>query len=265
MPNEGKPTINSIFNVKVREVSLVPWGANNKKFILTKDVKPEEIDNIFWLSKAEKAQLKGEKMPEDDKKLDVAKNDKPDVNKACDDDKKKKTDKELTEVKLDDTKPVTKSYDELAKEFDLLKKTNTVLATKLNESTDRISSLEKSNVEKELLAFTKENFADLGKPEEVTQLLVRLKSADSKLYDDFVPVLKAASEKIKAGNVFKEFGTDTVPTVVTTRKSASQTKLDVEIKKIMEMDKVTYDVAIEKAISKDPSLWEEYDAEMLNR
>jgi hypothetical protein len=259
---EGKPKINSIFNVKVREVSLVPWGANNKKFILTKGSKPEDIDNIFWLSKEEKAKLKGETMPEDDKKTvtEVDKTVKPE-DKACVDDKKKKTEKESTE----ENKPVSKSYDELMKEFDTLRKTNTILSTELGKSKERIDSLEKSNIEKELLAYTKENFADLGKPEEVTKLLVRLKSVDAKLYDDFVPVLKAASEKITAGNLFKEFGTDTVPTVVNTVKSASQSKLDVEIKKIMDDEKVTYDVAIEKAIANDPRLWDEYDNEMLNR
>jgi len=268
--------VQRIFNVETREISLVPFGANNRTFALVKGLENIDPEKIFWLSKEEKEQIKkmiilnkGENMPTDEE-IKKAADEKARLEKEAAE-KKAKLEKEEADKKAAIEKAEKMKAEEIAKELaekDRLAKENIALRDLINKSNERAENAEKLakeekqiRLKKEQVDFAKENLGLLGNPDEIGAMLHVIKELDAKVYESLTVTLKSANEKIKSGVFTDELGKDSTKTAQRVGKEFNS--LQLAAKNIMEKEKVPYDVAVTKAIEQNPKLYEEYEASLV--
>jgi len=232
--------------VDVREISIVPFGANNKKFLLVKE-QNSNSKNPFWLKKEES---NSNKEVDDMVESDAIKKeyeDKMRLEKEQFEAEKQKLEKEKADMaaekeklskQLEDQKKAIEEKENLAKEALRLAK----------EEKD-------ARILKEKVDFAKESLDTLGDSNEIGTLL---KSAEEKLdakeMETLTKILVGANEKIKKGDLFKEAGTDN-------HQSASGNvieRVNKMAEKIMVDEKVDYSTAISKVFERDQKLCDEY-------
>ena len=229
--------------VDVREISIVPFGANNKKFLLVKE-QNSNSKNPFWLKKEESKEV--DDMVESDA-IKKEFEDKMRIEKEQFEAEKKKLEKEKADMaaekealskQLEDQKKAIEEKENLAKEALKLAK----------EERD-------ARILKEKVDYAKDTLSTLGDSKEIGAFL---KSAEEKLdtkeMETLTKILVGADEKIKKGDLFKEAGTDN-------HQSASGNvveKVNKMAEKIMVDEKVDYSTAISKVFERDQKLCDEY-------
>ena len=248
-------------NLDIKEISIVPYGANNKTFLLVKgaeNISKEEMENVFWLKKESQSQ---------EMESDIM------VKTVEEIQKEYETEKLRLEKELKDAKDASEKLAKEAKEqAEKLEKEASEKAAKLEkelkEVTDKNVELAKSNEEslkiakeerniritKEKIDIAKEKLDVLG---DSTKLGVFLKEAEEKLskesYELMLATMTGANEKIKKGDLFKEFGTDSGSTA----NNVVQ-RVEKMAKELMEKEKIDYSSALSK-IFEDEKLFEEYE------
>lgn len=247
-------------NLDVREISIVPYGANNKTFLLVKgaeNLSKEELENVFWLKKEQNKNMESVVMVKTQEELQ----------------KEFETEKLRLEKELKDAKDASEKFAKEAKEqAEKLEKEASEKAAKLEkelkDATERAAKLAKESEEngkiakeerniritKEKIDFAKEHFDILGDSKE---LGVFLKEAEEKLskesYELMVKTFTGANEKIKKSDLFKEIGTDASSTA-----NNVISRVDKMAKEIMEKEKIDYSDALAKVFV-DEALYEEYE------
>jgi hypothetical protein len=254
---------NLLTELEVKEISIVPWGANNKKFLCIKDKDGKVLTNSDWFI--------SKQMESVDMAIDQVERDKivkEATEKAAKDaaellkkeaDEKLRLEKELKDatdakakLEKEQKEAMEKAVSEkaaLAKELLDMKKEvqDAKEATKI-EKDARLLSIHKE--------FAKENLPLLGDHTELGVFLKESKEVlTEKSYTFLETMLKSANEKIAKGGLFIELGKDN-------NQSANGNILD-KINKmasdIMIADKVGYEQAISKVFEKDAKLYEEYE------
>jgi hypothetical protein len=229
--------------VDVREISIVPFGANNKKFLLVKE-QNSNSKNPFWLKKEESKEV--DDMVDGDA-IKKEYEDKMRIEKEQFEAEKKKLEKEKADMaaekeklskQLEDQKKAIEEKENLAKEALRLAK----------EEKD-------ARILKEKVDYARDTLSTLGDSKEIGTLL---KSAEEKLdakeMETLTKILVGADEKIKKGDLFKEAGTDN-------HQSASGNvieRVNKMAEKIMVDEKVDYSTAISKVFERDQKLCDEY-------
>lgn len=262
--------VNNLTDIEVKEVSVVRFGANNKRFNLIKD-KDGLTEKPFWMTQKEFNDLKlgdGKNMADGVKSdVDIAKEaaekaaellrkETEEKNRIAEEARLAKEAKEATEKLLKET---ANDKEALAKELQSTRDA-------LNKSNDRITTVE--NIAKEernariltdKVVFAKENLGFVGSDRVLGEMI---KEAEEVLkpetFKTFMETLKSANEKIKSGGVFTELGKDSTST------AKGYDRLNQVAKSIMETDKVDYSTAVSLAISRDNTLYKEYEASIKN-
>lgn len=241
---------NLLTNVVVQEVSVVPFGANNEKFLLVKEQIPNDNQKSpFWLKKYVEESNKKEvdNMVVDEAQLKKEFDDKLSIEKAAFEAEKQKLEKEKADIvaekaalskQLEDQKKEADAKDAIAKE---------ALKIAKEEKDARIL--------KEKVDIAKESMSTLGDSKEIGALL---KAAEEKLeakeFEALSKILVGADEKIRKGDLFKEAGTDNTQST----EGNIFEKINKMATEVMAKEKVDYGTAISKVFEQDDKLYNEY-------
>lgn len=226
-----------ISDVETKEISIVPWGANNKSFLLIKD-KDGKItkDQIMFWNK-----LEGGNMVKEEPKVKPVVKEEPKIEPVI------KEEPKIEPVIKEDVEKV-----KLAKELTDLRK-------------ELANAIELAQIEKNIrltndkIQFAKESFTTLGDHTELGRMLKEASEVMKKeSYDLLITTLKSAEEKIKLGSVFTEIGKDSTQSAIT-----GSNKIEKLAKEYMEKNHVDYSTAVQHIIEKDQSLFEEYEKSVL--
>ena len=230
-------------NLEIEEISIVTWGANNKKFVMRKDENREgklffekqiidkNGDDIMVVSEEEKLKMEKELKEELHSKME----------------------KEFAEEKARLEKEAKDAKELAAK----LEKEETDAANELTQTKQLAKdAMETARLEKEA-RLTKE-FVDIAKEKypiigDNTQIGMLLKEASEKLSKEANDVLgiafAAANEKLKKSDLFREVGSKTE------KEESNPDKLDRLAKEYMEKNKVSYSAALTAVVAANPELY----------
>jgi len=253
--------VNMLTELEVKEISIVPWGANNKKFLCIKDKDGKVLKNSDWfitkiMESVDMGQVENDRITKE--AAEKAAKDAAELLKKEADAKAKleKELKEATEAKAKLEKEQKEAMEKAVSEKEALAKELLDMRAEVKKAQEA-AKIEKDarllSIHKE---FAKENLSLMG---DHTELGVFLKEAKEvlteKSYTFMETVLKSANEKIAKGGLFIELGKDN-------NQSANGNILD-KINKmasdIMIAEKVGYDQAVAKVFEKDAKLYEEYE------
>lgn len=233
-------------DLEIEEVSLVELGANNKKFVTRKG---ENGNGKLWFMDGGNMTGKIEKSAEEiEKEL------------------KEKLEKELKEkMEKEYSEKIEKEKKEMAEKLEKEKLDLTERLEKA-EATAK-ESLEKAEVEKQA-RLTKE-FIDIAKGMPTLGEAIKvgpvLKEMSEKLskesYDAVMTILKAADERTKKGLLLQEIGKDGEGV----SDSSAYGEIEKSAKTIMDTEKISYTMALQKAIRQNPDLYEKYTNERAKR
>lgn len=234
-------------NLELEEISIVTWGANNKKFVMRKG---ENHDGKLWFSKEIKLENGDDNMGETEEELKKAAEEKARLDKEAAEKaekekaKKEKAEKELQEILAAKNKAEKEALN-LAKELAETKR--------LAEEAKKAADIEKElRLTKEFVDLAKEQYGVIGEPDKIGKLL---KNAHEKLssedYAILIETFKGANEKIKASGLLQEFGKNDKGGM----DEKPELKLDRMAKEYAEKNKVSYTDALTAVIAANPDLY----------
>ena len=277
---------NEVFELSdldVFEVSLVPRGANNKKFFMVKN--EEGGFNMFYEVLKELLEVEIENEKEVDKILkDYNVNEDgieptkalikilksyreefPDnylelVGSLCGFNSSKKIEDSKKDVNLINKEDISKLEvnDEIKKSLEVL--------FKQNEEISKQNDLLKKEIEKEkdlklineYIGICKEFDCLNINNEEFGKVLKEVSSVNKENVDKIIEVLKSANELVKKGDVFKEVGSSSY-----SESSSAWDKIEKCAVEIMENEKVSKEVALTRAMERNSDLYDEYVKERM--
>lgn len=251
------PEVNRVVNLKVKEISLVPIGANGKTFLLTKEATEEDLKNAEWFNN-NNGVVKMEEIDKATKKVvpEENANSKKTVPEEKCGDKVKKEDNQDINKELIEKEKIEK--ERLQKEIDTLKEQISV-ANKLAKESMQAAEVERNmRIEKELTVFANDKMKYIGKDIEIGQFLRKAsEKLDKEAYEFMTKLLTTANERIGKGEMFKELGTDNNMTDHSTTDPSMI--IHKEVMQIIQKDAtIKYETALEKLQTERPELFENY-------
>lgn len=256
---------NLLTDLEIKEISIVPFGANDKTFLIVKGTENIENKNIWWLNKnkeltnmvdIDKDKIEKERLAKEiadkaitDEKNRVEKEAKDKLEKEAKDKIEKEASEKIAKEQKEAMAKAVAEKESLAKELlDMKAEVKKARDEAKVEKDARLLSIHKE--------FAKENLPMIGDHNELGVFLKEAKEVlTEKSYTFMETVLKSANEKIAKGGLFVEIG-----------KDASQTasgnileKINKMASDIMVAEKIEYDEAVAKVFEKDSKLYDEYE------
>jgi hypothetical protein len=233
--------------LEIKEISIVPFGANNEKFLLVKEQQnlDSQNKNPFWLKKETS-----------NKEVDVMAT-AEEIKKEFDDKLRIEKEKfEADKLKLEKEKAgMVAEKEALSKQLEEQKKTAEEKETMAKEALKLAKEERDARILKEHVDYAKESLGTLGDSKEIGQLM---KSAQEKLdpkeFEIMKKVFVGADEKIRKGDLFKEAGTDNHQS---TDGNVIE-KINKMATEVMAKEHCNYGDAISKIFATDAKLFDEY-------
>jgi len=172
-----------LYNLVVREVSFVPRGANNKTFLLFKSMDGKMKTNTEPGGSEGNPVLSGQESIE--KQLDL-----------------EKTRREALEKQVQD-------LEKAAGEKVILEKRLADLEAENQATKERLEKAETQRILKEHIEKAEKSYPHAGDPAKIALITKEIAQKVPEAWAELEPILKAMSEQIEKGELFKEMGKST--------------------------------------------------------
>ena len=243
-------------NIEVKEISIVPYGANNKEFLLVKGTENYDINKVFWLQKEQIKNGADSMVNEEELKKQKLEADRIEKEKLEKEQFAKEQLEKSAKEAIEKAETLAKETEELRKQLAEKDKTIAEKDTLSKQALEIAKTERDARITKEKVDFAKDNYGYLGDSKEIG---VFLKSAEEKLskeeFELIGKIFAGANEKIKKGNLFEEIGKDSTQT-------SSGNVIEKVNKMASELMKnnadLSYGDAVAKIFDGDDSLYKEY-------